>query len=138
MAQCSGFHKNVNDLGIGKCSVPMWSMGGPAGFCDEPAYGDRGNPKIITRWDGHTYASDGKYAGYVPYLACPRHGGPTSRVFKDGSAWCAVMPNFINLQESPAGFGDTPEMAREELAWSVKNPNYVPASTGTAPKQSAT
>lgn len=25
----------------------------------------------------------------------------------DGNAWCAVAKNFINLQESPAGFGDT-------------------------------
>lgn len=38
-----------------------------------------------------------------------------SRVFKDGNQWCAVMPDFIDLQESPAGFGDTPEKARENL-----------------------
>ena len=58
---------------------------------------------------------DGRYSGYVPRLACPRHGGPDSRVFKDGSAWCAVYSDFINLQESPAGFGDTPEEARAAL-----------------------
>lgn len=26
--------------------------------------------------------------------------------FKDGDQWCCVFGNFINLQESPAGFGD--------------------------------
>lgn len=34
---------------------------------------------------------------------------------KDGSAWCATWPGFINLQESPAGFGDTPEDAVADL-----------------------
>lgn len=29
----------------------------------------------------------------------------------DGNQWCATWPNFINLQESQAGFGDTPEAA---------------------------
>lgn len=33
------------------------------------------------------------------------------RVFKDGNAWCAVRPDFINLQESPSGWGDDPEEA---------------------------
>ena len=29
----------------------------------------------------------------------------------DGSAWCAKFADFINLMESPCGFGDTPEEA---------------------------
>ncbi len=37
------------------------------------------------------------------------------RIFKDGNQWCAVAPGFINLQESPAGFGDTPHEAFIEL-----------------------
>jgi len=56
-------HKTLKD-GVGKCSVPMWRRGMPAGFCDEPAYGSR---------------VDNRYDGYVPGLACPRHGGPTTR-----------------------------------------------------------
>lgn len=32
-------------------------------------------------------------------------------VIKDGDAWCAHGPDFINLQESHAGFGDTPKDA---------------------------
>lgn len=108
-------HELLDDEGRGKCSVPMWSGGCPAGFCDREAYGNRPEGKEVTRWDGHTYRLDGRYAGYIPALACPLHGGPESRVFKDGTAWVAVMPDFINLQESPAGFGDTPEEARANL-----------------------
>lgn len=33
----------------------------------------------------------------------------------DGNQWCAHYENFINLQESPCGFGNTQEKARQEL-----------------------
>ncbi len=40
-------------------------------------------------------------------------------ISKDGNQICATLPDFINLQESPAGFGDTEDDAidslREEL-----------------------
>jgi hypothetical protein len=29
------------------------------------------------------------------------------RFQRDGDKWCAVLPTFVNLQESPAGFGPT-------------------------------
>lgn len=116
MSRLSPHHEQVNENGVGKCSVPMWRMGLPAGFCDKPAYGNRLPTKIRTFWDGRTIADDGRYAGYVPALACPGHGGPDSRVFMDGNAYCAVYPDFINLQESLAGFGATPEEARAALA----------------------
>lgn len=32
-------------------------------------------------------------------------------VFPDGNAWCAIGDGFINLQESLAGFGDSPVVA---------------------------
>ena len=62
MMQCGEGHKNLTN-GKGKCSVPMWSGGCPAGFCDEPAYGPEEK--------GQT-----RYEGYVPFLACYHHGGP--------------------------------------------------------------
>jgi hypothetical protein len=40
----------------------------------------------------------------------------TMRTFQDGDKWCAVYPDFVNVQESPCGFGDTPEEARSALA----------------------
>jgi len=35
--------------------------------------------------------------------------------YKDGDKWCAVHGDFVNLQESPAGFGDTFEDALSDL-----------------------
>ncbi len=37
----------------------------------------------------------------------------------DGNQWCATLPDFINLQESPAGFGDTQDGAIANLATTV-------------------
>ena len=115
-------HKELDADGIGKCSVPMWSGGCPSGFCDKPAYGDRLPTRYFRNYSsGGEIAEDGGYTGYVPGLACPMHSGPKSRVFMDGNAYCAVLPDFINLQESPCGFGDTPAQARAELERTVAN-----------------
>jgi putative transposase len=54
-------------------------------------------------------------------IACFSHGGPKSRVFKDGDNFCAVMPDFVDLQVSPAGFGKTPEEARAKLEEEIKD-----------------
>jgi hypothetical protein len=32
-------------------------------------------------------------------------------LLRDGDAWCAVGQDFVDLQQSPAGFGDTPDEA---------------------------
>lgn len=76
MASTSKHHHELTD-GVGKCSVPMWQLGAPAGFCDEPAYGVR-PPSATYRngWTGELKRMDGRYDGYVPGLACPGHGGP--------------------------------------------------------------
>jgi hypothetical protein len=34
----------------------------------------------------------------------------------DGNQWCAKFSDFINLQESLAGFGDTKDMALSDLS----------------------
>jgi len=36
-------------------------------------------------------------------------------LLKDGDSWVAVGPDFVDLQRSPAGFGETPEEAIEAL-----------------------
>lgn len=104
---------------IGKCRVPMWMGGCPAGFCDEKAYGPQYPEKYIK------YLRD--WAGRPAYCsghACPRHDGPKEGdpiIFQDGLTpegrpmWCAVMPGFINLQESSAGFSGNPIAAVENL-----------------------
>ena len=30
------------------------------------------------------------------------------RIYKDGSDWCSVLSDFVDLQQSQAGFGNTP------------------------------
>lgn len=45
------------------------------------------------------------------------NGVPSSAVcfFKDGNQWCCVFGDFINLQESPAGFGESFDAALKDL-----------------------
>lgn len=70
-------HKELTADGVGKCSVPMWSGGSPAGFCDADAYGERPySPERMNYCAGRMMRDDGRYSGYVPGLACPCHGGP--------------------------------------------------------------
>lgn len=42
------------------------------------------------------------------------------RVYRDGDQWCAVRDDFVNLQESPAGFGEEPQGAIDELLSSIE------------------
>ena len=37
------------------------------------------------------------------------------KIYKDGNKWCAVFEDFIDLQESIAGFGETPALALSAL-----------------------
>ncbi len=39
-----------------------------------------------------------------------------ARLFKDGDQWCATRSDFVNLHESPAGFGTTALHALAALA----------------------
>lgn len=43
--------------------------------------------------------------------------------FRDGDQWCCVFGDFINLQESPAGFGETFSSAMADLMASYKARN---------------
>lgn len=116
MSSISERHHTLNEQGIGACSVPMWMGGAPCGFCDEPAYGiPPKSLRIFNYGIMEEQRTDGRYDGYVPALACIGHGGPRSRVFLDGNAFCAVFPDFVNLQESESGWGDTAEAARIDL-----------------------
>lgn len=75
MAILSEHHKKLI-RGVGKCSVPMWSGGCPAGFCDATAYGPQENNQkrygeyILGKW--HPF--------YCGGLACYSHGGPKVKV----------------------------------------------------------
>ena len=91
----------------GACRVPMWMGGAPAGHCGEKSFGPQLPERLLyeTRCMLNPPFSSGP--------CCPMHGGPREGepiVFRDGYTpqgrpmWCAVMPDFINLQESPSGF----------------------------------
>lgn len=117
MSMLSDKHRATDSMGFGLCSVPMWNGGCPSGFCDRQAYGERPHSPMVMNYSaGRMVRRDRKYDGYVPGLACPHHGGPTSRVFMDGDSWCAVRGDFINLQESISGWGKSPDEARADLA----------------------
>lgn len=45
----------------------------------------------------------------------PKWWNTDIKVFLDGTAWCANNDDFVNLQESDAGFGDTPDEAVKDL-----------------------
>jgi hypothetical protein len=45
-------------------------------------------------------------------------------LFKDGDAWAAVGPDFVDLQQSPAGFGATPEEAVKVLRVALRKAGY--------------
>lgn len=90
MASTMKWHHELTN-GVGKCSVPMWSMGCPAGFCDKPAFGKP--PKSRTFWNyaaGEMQREDGRYNGYVPGLACEGHGGPAPRHCGDPCFHCGI------------------------------------------------
>ncbi|MBA7535880.1 hypothetical protein ES705_28139 [subsurface metagenome] len=85
-------HNRELTNGIGKCSVPMWQMGCPAGFCDNEAFGKRPKSKGYIDSVGEYSRLDGKYAGYVPGLACPGHGGPRKEEVLNLCEFCKNHP----------------------------------------------
>jgi len=93
----------------------MWMGGFPAGHCGAPAFGHQHPVEYIRHL---CYWAD--RPAFCSGHACPNHGGPKEGdpiIFEDGftpegrQMWCAVMPGFINLQESPAGFSGNPAEA---------------------------
>lgn len=110
----------------GKCRVPMWMMGLPAGFCGERAFGPQLPRPVLAQRD-YRYLLD--YPPHCHGHCCPSHGGPKEGdpiIFQDGLTeegrpmYCAVMPGFVNLQESPAGFSGNPFEALRNLEHATK------------------
>ena len=75
--ECQQEHQDAIDGVLGRCSVPMWTNGCPAGTCDRKAYGERPPSRMWMNYSaGRMMREDLRYDGYVPGLACPSHGGP--------------------------------------------------------------
>ena len=86
MSQLSTHHQELVN-GEGRCSVPMWMMGIPSGFCDALAYGkEEAGQKRYGDWERGRWIPH-----YVPALACHNHGGPKHRThLGDPCRWCHV------------------------------------------------
>ena len=80
-------HHQVLTNGVGKCSVPMWQIGMPAGFCDRAAYGPMEPGQ--QRYGGFVPARGRWLPHYVPALACYVHGGPIG---------CCTMASPLNAE----------------------------------------
>lgn len=107
----------------------MWAAGSPAGFCDAPAFGHQLPSEQLYYERASDFSPGHRRPPYCPGHACPNHGGPRAdepRVFQDGyteqgrQMWCAVLPDFVNLQESPAGFDGNPMAAKLNLGLAVR------------------
>lgn len=110
----------------GKCCTPMWLGGIPSAFCAEEAFGPQYPREYLMRVVSTRYE-----VGNLPYCfgpCCPKHGGPNKGgpiIFQDGTTeqgrpmWCAVMPDFVDLQESEAGFSGDPVKAVEKLRQAI-------------------
>jgi hypothetical protein len=75
----------------------------------------------ITSEYGGGYSCHNEYCVHSAYnFTCdagpkPDWWGTDILVYLDGDAWCAVGDGFQNIQESPVGFGSTPNEAVEKL-----------------------
>lgn len=88
--------------GVGRCSVPTWCNGLPAGFCDKEAYGKPEFGETFRDYYGEVRRIDGRYSGFVPGLACPSHGGPRQRLHQgDPCGGCGVQHDDIAIGPCP-------------------------------------
>ena len=90
---------------VDRCVKPMWFGNGmPAGLCGKQSYGPPVDLMSEHGWLLSAYRN---------------HGGPEApdgvRLEMDGNAWCAKKEDFINLQESHAGFGNSKDEAITDL-----------------------
>lgn len=114
---------------VGMCRVPMWMGGMPAGLCGETAYGHQYPQAYL--YETRSQRDSPFCSGHC----CPAHGGPREGepiIFQDGwtnegrPMYCAVMPGFVNLQESPAGFSGNSMQAVKELRAALANCGSAP------------
>ena len=112
----------------GKC---QWSYGTPIRFDSwdrSPSHWMRGpcpNCGSPTSTYGGGWACHDDYCpSSANQFACSAGPAPDwwetqVNVFRDGDAWCATLDGFVNLQESVAGFGETPHDAVYDLSQNI-------------------
>lgn len=96
-----------------KASTYIWDVQtrfGPCPMCGRPTYSYGGGYSCTSLYCPKSSNVFAYSAG--PF---PEWWNTGVQVRKDGSLWVAFGPDFINLQESDAGFGNTPDDAVKEL-----------------------
>lgn len=90
-----------------KGSPQFW---GPCPACGSATFDYGGNWRCVDLYCSNSWSNPAPSLG-----AKPAWWNTNINVFMDGNAWCATMGSFINLQESPAGFGNSPDSAVKSL-----------------------
>lgn len=83
---------------------------GPCPLCGSPCYDYGGGWRCRALYCNNNESNPAPNVGPTPDW-----WNTTIQVKKDGNAWCAHYDDFVNLQESVAAFGDTPEEAVHKL-----------------------
>jgi hypothetical protein len=103
-------HGQPTDYENGK---PMHKLLGPCPICGVPTFDYGGGWRCN---DPYCYNS---YTNPIPNCGpAPVWWNIDINVCLDGKSWCATRDGFIDLQESTAGFGDSPQEAVDDL---IKN-----------------
>lgn len=82
---------------------------GPCPICGDPTFDYGGGWRCCALYCANSASNPVSSLGPRP------DWWPTVNVFIDGNKWCATFLDFDNLQESPAGFGDSPHEAVKAL-----------------------
>lgn len=90
---------------------------GPCPNCGSRTFDYGGGWRCVTRY---CFNSANNSIGNLG--PSPKWWNTGVQVFKDGDQWCAVNADFINLQESNAGFGAVPQDAVDNLL--TPQPNH--------------
>ena len=112
---------------IYKTGLDTWQYGTPICFNSRNRTHDKQLLGPCPRCGSRTSSYGGGMACHKPY--CQNNSDVFShradpfpdwwntgvQVFMDGDMWCAVDEDFVNIQESPCGFGITPNDAVKEL-----------------------
>lgn len=89
-----------------QCGAPCYDYGGGWRCCDDGCFYGASDP--------------------APNVGeRPQWWGEKINVFVDGDAWCAVRFDFINPQQSVAGFGHTPREAVASLLDTIDETDKV-------------
>lgn len=76
-------------------------------------------PRKAQRFNSHAFCTicyDASFAAILyPLLVDNGYHRMEWQIIRSGNRWCAIGPDFENLETSPVGWGDSPIAARQAL-----------------------